>query len=89
MTDPNTTFKVYLRFRGHYNESNLILKINKNTLFENPIKINILFNPFERLWESATAYEAKSNKLIGPVEFTAIVEEIPEKDTKEEAKQEE
>jgi len=64
------TIPVKLQFSGHYGEKDLTLAVPRDALKASKsfMKINIVWSPYTKEWETALAYDAYTNQPIGPVE---------------------
>ena len=72
------TIPVKLQFQGHYGEKELTLAIPRDALkaTKNYLKINIVWSPYTKQWETALAYDAYTNKPLGPVEKKQAGEQV-------------
>ena len=65
-----STIPVKLQFQGHYGEKDLTLAIPRDVLKASKgfIKINIVWSPYTKEWETALAYDSYTNQPLGPVD---------------------
>ena len=65
-----STIPVKLQFQGHYGEADLTLAVPRDALkaTKSFVKINIVWSPYTKEWETTLAYDAYTNQPIGPVE---------------------
>lgn len=65
------TIPVKLQFQGHYGETDLTLNVPRDAMKASKsfLKINIIWSPYTKSWETAIAYDAFTNQPLGPVQM--------------------
>jgi len=66
---------VKLQFHAHYGEKDLTLQIPRDAVKASKsfVKINIIWSPYTKQWETVQAYDAFTNKELGSLNEKAPI----------------